>query len=260
MDSVANKRIVLGVSGGIAAYKVVQLARNLTLAGALVDVIMTEEATKFVTPLTFQALTRRPVHTDMWGLLAETEISHVTLGDRADLIIVAPATANTIARIAAGLSDDMLTTTILASRAPVLIAPAMNVNMWANQATVENVATLRRRGLHVLEPGAGRMAEQMSGVGRLPAVPELEAAVSALLGKISGPLRGWRVVVTAGGTHEALDPVRFIGNHSSGTMGYALAAAARDLGADVALISGPATAQPPLGVALERVESAAEML
>lgn len=254
-----GKRIVLGVSGGIAAYKVVQLARNLALAGALVDVVMTAEATRFVTPLTFQALTHRPVWTDMWTMDEGADISHVSIGDRADLIVIAPATANTIARLAVGLSDDMLTTTVLASRAPILLCPAMNVNMWANAATQENIATLRRRGVAIVPPGTGRMAEPMSGVGRLADIELIEAEIAALLGRLAGPLRGWRVVITAGGTHEALDPVRFIGNRSSGAMGYALAAAARDAGAEVTLISGPATVAPPRAVELVRVESAQEM-
>ncbi len=259
MRQLTNKRIVLGVTGGIAAYKVVQLARNLALAGALVDVVMTDEATKFVTPLTFQALTHRPVYTNLWELANATDISHVALGERADLIVVAPATAHTLARLAAGFSDDMLTTTVLASQAPILLAPAMNVNMWANQATQANLATLQQRGMLVVPPGEGRMAEPMTGVGRLAEIALIEAEIAATLGRVSGPLRGWRVVVTAGGTHEALDPVRFIGNRSSGAMGYALAAAARDAGAAVTLISGPASAAVPQAVTLVRVESASEM-
>lgn len=259
MSVLQQKRIVLGVTGGIAAYKVVQLARDLTLAGALVDVIMTEEARQFVGPLTFQALTRRPVHTELFSLLAETEISHVTLGVEADIVVIAPATAHTIARIAAGLSDDLLTTTVLATRAPVLIVPAMNVNMWANQATVENIATLRRRGMVIIEPDVGRMAENMSGPGRLPEVTAIEDAIRAILGQRHGALRGRHVVVTAGGTHEPLDPVRFIGNRSSGRMGFALAAAARDLGAEVTLIAGPTALPTPGAVSLMQVETAQEM-
>lgn len=259
MQQLTNKHIVLGVAGGIAAYKVVQLARNLALAGALVDVVMTDEATKFVAPLTFQALTHRPVYTDMWTMANGSDISHVALGDRADLIVIAPATAHTLARLAAGFSDDMLTTTVLASRAPILLAPAMNVAMWANQATRDNVATLQRRGLHIIAPGEGRMAEPMTGIGRMAEIEQIEAEIRATLGRASGALRGWRVVVTAGGTHERLDPVRFIGNHSSGTMGYALAAASRDAGAQVTLITGPASVPVPGAVTVIRVESAQEM-
>ncbi len=259
MQPLAEKKIVLGVTGGIAAYKVVQLARNLTLQGALVDVVMTAEATKFVTPLTFQALTHRPVYTDMWQMSNDADISHVTLGDRADLVVIAPATANTIAKLAAGFSDDMLTTTVLATTAPVLLAPAMNVNMWANPATQANLATLRQRSMLVVEPESGRMAEPMVGVGRLAAIERIEAEISALLGRVGGPLSGWNIVVTAGGTHEPIDPVRFIGNHSSGAMGYALATVARDLGATVTLITGPASAPLPLAVQVVRVETAQEM-
>ncbi|XSG75327.1 bifunctional phosphopantothenoylcysteine decarboxylase/phosphopantothenate--cysteine ligase CoaBC [Herpetosiphon llansteffanensis] len=257
--SLVDRRIVLGVTGGIAAYKVVQLARNLSLAGALVDVVMTEEATKFVTPLTFGALTHRPVYTDMWQLSEGTDIGHVTIGDRADLIIIAPATANTIARLAMGMSDDMLTTTVLASRAPILLAPAMNVNMWANAATQANVATLQSRGFQIIPPTAGRMAEPMVGVGRLAEIDQIEAEIRLALGKKFGALAGKRLVISAGGTHEAIDPVRFIGNRSSGAMGFALAAAARDAGADVRLIIGAASATPPLGTQQIYAESAAAM-
>ncbi|GAA5530867.1 bifunctional phosphopantothenoylcysteine decarboxylase/phosphopantothenate--cysteine ligase CoaBC [Herpetosiphon gulosus] len=257
--TLVDRRIVLGVTGGIAAYKVVQLARNLSLAGALVDVVMTEEATKFVTPLTFGALTHRPVYTDMWQLSEQTDIGHVTIGDRADLIIIAPATANTIARLAMGMSDDMLTTTVLASRAPILLAPAMNVNMWANPATQANVATLQSRGVQIIAPTAGRMAEPMVGIGRLAEIDQIEAEIRLALGRRFGTLAGKRLIITAGGTHEAIDPVRFIGNRSSGAMGFALAAAARDAGADVRLIIGAASATPPLGTQHIYAESAAAM-
>ncbi len=257
--SLVDRRIVLGVTGGIAAYKVVQLARNLSLAGALVDVVMTEEASKFVTPLTFGALTHRPVYTDMWQLSEQTDIGHVTIGDRADLIIIAPATANTIARLAMGMSDDMLTTTVLASRAPILLAPAMNVNMWANAATQANVAILQNRGVQIIAPTAGRMAEPMVGVGRLAEIDQIEAEIRLALGKRFGRLAGKRLIISAGGTHEAIDPVRFIGNRSSGAMGFALAAAARDAGADVRLIIGAASATSPLGTQQIYAESAAAM-
>ena len=259
MNIFKDRYIVLGVSGGIAAYKVVQLARDLALKGALVDVVMTAEATRFITPLTFQALTHRPVYTEMWELSEGTDISHVTLGHRADLIVIAPATAHTIARLAAGFSDDMLTTTVLASQAPIVVAPAMNVHMWANPATQANVATLQQRGMRIIEPAAGRMAEPMEGVGRLAELQTIEAVLAHTLGQHHGPLRKRRVVVTAGGTHEPIDPVRFIGNHSSGTMGYALAEEARDLGANVVLISGPATAPPPAGVTIQQVQTAEAM-
>ncbi len=258
MDILDGKKIVLGVCGSIAAYKVAQLARDLTLAGAQVDVIMTEAATRFVGAATFQALTGRPVLGDMWALPENGAVGHVALGARADVVVVAPATANRIARIAAGMSDDLLTTTILATRAPVLLAPAMNPQMYASPATVANVATLRGRGYTVLEPDEGRMAEHVVGKGRMPEPHTLEGAIRALLGR-SGPLGGYHVVITAGGTHEPIDPVRYIGNRSSGQMGYALAARARDLGARVTLISGPTAITPPVAVTLVRVETALEM-
>lgn len=259
MSVVTGKRIVLGVCGSIAAYKVAELARSLTLGGAAVDVILTEAARRFVGEATFQALTGRPVLTDMWALPEDGVVGHVTLGQRADALVIAPATASTIARIAAGMADDLLTTTVLAASCPVLVAPAMNPAMYANPATQENIATLRRRGLTVLEPAYGRMAEPVVGQGRLPEVPEIEGQLRALLGRAGGPLRGRRVVVTAAGTHEPIDPVRYVGNRSSGRMGYALAAEARDRGAEVTLISGPTSLPPPLAVTLVRVETALDM-
>ncbi len=258
MDILTGKKIVLGVCGSIAAYKVAQLARDLTLAGAQVDVIMTEAATRFVGAATFQALTGRRVLGDIWALPEDGVVGHVALGAQADLVVVAPATANRIAKIAAGLSDDLLTTTILATHAPVLLAPAMNPQMYAAPATAANVATLRARGYTVLEPDEGRMAEHVVGKGRMPEPPVLEAEIRALLGR-DGPLGGRHVVITAGGTQEPIDPVRYIGNRSSGQMGYALAARARDLGARVTLISGPTALTPPAAVALVRVMTATEM-
>lgn len=259
MDILSGKRIVLGVCGSIAAYKVAQLARDLALAGAAVDVILTESAERFVGAATFQALTGRPVLTDMWALPEDGVVGHVSLGAGADAVVVAPATANTIARIAAGLSDDLLTTTILATTAPILLAPAMNPAMLANPATQANLAALRARGHTVLEPGEGRMAEHVSGRGRLPEPAQLEGEIRALLGRAAGPLRGRHVVVTAGGTREPIDPVRYVGNRSSGQMGYALAARARDLGAAVTLISGPVALTPPPAVRTILVETALQM-
>ena len=258
MSIVAGKRIVLGVGGSIANYKVIELARQLTVAGALVDVVMTEEATRFVTPLTFQSLTYRPVYTEMWSTL-ENAAAHVKLGEEADVVLVVPATAHTLASIAHGLADTMILTTILATRAPVMLVPAMNVNMWQNVATQENVALLRLRGLHVLEPDEGMLASGITGRGRLPEIERIEGELRALLGRSSGRLAGRKVVVTAGGTHEPIDPVRFIGNRASGHMGYAIAAAARDEGARVILISGPAALQPPMAVEVVRVETAQQM-
>jgi len=259
MSIVNGKHIILGVTGSIAAYKVAELARNLTLGGAIVDVIMTAAAQRFVGAATFQALTGRPVLADMWVLPEDGVVGHVSLGQHADLLVIAPATANTIARLAAGLCDDLLTTTALATTAPILIAPAMNPHMYEHPATQANLALLRQRGVTILEPAYGRMAEPVIGRGRLPEPAIIESEIRALLGRTCGPLRGRRVVVTAGGTHEPIDPVRFIGNRASGRMGYAIAAAARDRGASVTLISGPATAQPPAAVTLIRVETALDM-
>jgi phosphopantothenoylcysteine decarboxylase/phosphopantothenate--cysteine ligase len=195
----------------------------------------------------------------MWALPEDGVVGHVSLGVHADLVVVAPASANTIARLAAGMSDDLLTTTILATTAPVLIAPAMNPQMYANPATQANVHTLRERGYTVLEPAVGRMAEPMVGKGRLPEPFELEGRIRALLGRTHGSLRDRRVVVTAGGTQEPIDPVRYIGNRSSGQMGYAIAARARDLGADVTLISGPTSLTPPAAVTVVPVATTLEM-
>ena len=255
----SGKQIVLGVCGSIAAYKVAQLARDLTLAGAQVDVILTAAAARFVGSATFQALTGRPVLDDLWELPEDGVVGHISLGSRADAVLVAPATAHTIARIAAGFSDDLLTTTLLATRAPVLLAPAMNPLMYEHPATQANLALLRSRGYHLLEPGVGRMAEHVSGKGRLPEPATIEGELRALLGRTTGPLRGRRLVVTAGATHEPIDPVRYVGNRSSGQMGYALAAQARDLGAAVTLISGPTALTPPAAVDLVAVETALQM-
>lgn len=259
MNILSNKHIVLGVCGSIAAYKVAELARHLTLGGAVVDVVMTEAAQRFVGPATFQALTGRAVLDDMWTLPEDGVVGHVALGATADLIVIAPATANTLARLATGVCDDLLTTVVLATKAPVLCAPAMNVQMYAAAATQENIATLRRRGFIVLEPAEGRMAEPVVGKGRLPEPYVLEGEIRAVLGRHVGPLRGHRIVVTAGGTREPIDPVRYVGNRSSGTMGYALAAMARDLGAEVTLISGPTALTPPPAIHLIQVETALQM-
>ena len=260
MNILHERQIVLGVTGSIAAYKVAELARNLTLAGARVDVIMTDAAQRFVGAATFQALTGRPVLTDMWALPEDGVVGHVALGHHADLVVIAPATANTLARLAAGLSDDLLTTTVLASPAPILCAPAMNPQMYANPATQANIATLRSRGLIVLEPAEGRMAEPMVGKGRLPEPAVLEGEIRALLGRRHGPLSGRKVVISAGGTREPIDPVRFVGNRSSGQMGYALAAVARDMGAHVTLVTGPTALTPPTAVTVVPVETTLEML
>jgi phosphopantothenoylcysteine decarboxylase/phosphopantothenate--cysteine ligase len=253
-----DRSVVLGVTGGIAAYKAAALCSQLVKAGALVDVILTQAAAEFVAPLTFQALTHRPVVTEMFSLLAETDIGHVSLAKRADLLVIAPATANTIAKLAAGMADNMLTTTVLATQAPILLAPAMESQMWANPLTQANLERLRQaRGVALVGPAEGRLASGASGVGRMAEPEEILDAACWALGQ-EGPLKGRRVLVTAGGTREPLDPIRFLGNRSSGKMGYSLARAARDRGARVTLIS-TAEEPAPYGTRLVPVETAAEM-
>ena len=250
---------MLGVSGGIAAFKAVELASQFVKLGAQVDVIMTEAAQEFVTPLTFQSLTQRPVVTDMFKLLSEMRIGHVALGERAEVVVIAPATANTIAKLAAGMADNMLCCTVLATRAPVVLALAMNDLMYENQITQENIARLRERGFVIIEPEYGRLAEGKMGKGRLVEVPEIVGIVRGVLGR-AGDYAGKRVVVTAGGTQEPIDPVRFLTNRSSGRMGYAIAEAARDRGAQVTLISGLSSLPRPAGVDFVSARTAAEML
>ncbi len=257
MSTLEGRTIVLAVTGSIALYKVVELARRLTRAGAAVDVVMTKGAQEFVTPLTFQALTYRPVLTYMFGL-DEDAAGHVALGERADVVVVAPATAHIIAKLAHGLADDVIGTTVLATRAPVIVAPAMNRQMYANAATQENLERLRARGVRIVEPETGALASGAIGPGRLAAIEKIEAAIVDAIGSGSA-LAGRHVVVTAGPTQEAIDPVRYISNRSSGKFGYAIAAAARRAGADVTLVSGPTSHEPLLGVALVPVTSAAEM-
>jgi phosphopantothenoylcysteine decarboxylase/phosphopantothenate--cysteine ligase len=252
-----GREIVLGVTGGIAAYKAVELLRLLTKAGANVHVIMTRAAQEFVTPLTFQTLSMNPVATDLFSLVSEREIGHISLADRAELVIIAPATANLIGKIAGGIADDLLSTTVMATEAPVLIAPAMNVNMYQNPIYRENEEKLRRHGYLFVEPARGLLACGWEGEGKLQD-PEviLEEARSALSPK---DLAGERVLVTAGPTREEIDPVRFISNHSSGKMGYALARAARRRGAKVTLVTGPTCLAAPWGVETVAVSSAEEM-
>jgi phosphopantothenoylcysteine decarboxylase/phosphopantothenate--cysteine ligase len=256
-----DQRILLGVSGGIAVYKICTLASRLTQAGALVDVVMTEAATRFVTPLTFQALTGRPVYTSMWtppGEGVPVHIAHVGLGHAADLLIVAPATANTLAKLAHGLADNLLSTLALAARCPLLAVPTMDVGMWTHAATQANVATLRERGVHFAGPARGRMASGLEGEGRMIEPGEIVGHVRRVLGS-EGPLAGRRVVVSAGPTREPLDPVRFISNPSSGRQGFALAQAALDLGAGVVLVSGPTGLPTPVGAERVDVTTAEEM-
>lgn len=250
--------IVVGVGGGVAAYKACELVRLLDKAGAEVSVVMTRRAAKFVTPLTFQALTRKPVFTDLFSLTEEASIGHIQLADRADLVILAPATANLIARLAAGLADDAVTAVVLATKAPVLLAPSMNVNMWSHPLTQRNVRTLAELPhIAVVGPGDGFLACQWTGPGRLAEPAEIVEAAAVL--RTPQDLRGRHVLVTAGPTHEAIDPARFLGNRSSGKMGVALARAARQRGAAVTLLSGPTALDAPPGVQKVEVESAREL-
>ena len=253
-----GKKVVLGVTGSIAAYKAVDLASKLTQAGAEVDVIMTRAATQFVTPLSFRSLTHCPVVTDMFDLQSQWSVEHVALAQRADVVVIAPASANTIAKLAAGLADEMLTSTVLATRAPVLLAPAMNTGMYENPITQENLAKLKARGFAMVGPAYGHLAEGGQGLGRMAEVEEIMGAIRQVLGR-KGDLAGYRLVVSAGATQEPLDPVRHLTNRSTGKMGYAIAEAARDRGASVVLVSGPASLSVPVGVEVVSVRTAQEM-
>jgi phosphopantothenoylcysteine decarboxylase/phosphopantothenate--cysteine ligase len=253
-----GKNVILGVTGGIAAYKAVELCSRLVQAGAQVDVIMTEAAQEFLTPLSFQTLTQHPVSTDMFKLLDSTNMAHISLANKADVIVIAPATANTLAKLALGLADNLLTTTVLASTAPLVLAPAMDADMWAHPATQGNAATLEARGAVIVPPEEGRLASGRIGRGRLPSTEVLMAAVRQTLGR-HGPLAGLAVLVTAGGTQEPLDPVRHLTNRSSGRMGYALAESARDRGANVTLVSAPTALPAVPGLEHVAVRTAEEM-
>ena len=259
MSILQGKSIVLGVTGGIAAYKVVEVASRLVKSGAMVDVVMTEAATEFVGSLTFQAITHRPVVIEMFALLQETEIGHVSLAERADLLLIAPLTANTLARLAGGLADNVLTATALATRAPFLLAPAMNTGMWENPITQANLAHLQEaRDVTVVGPAYGRLASGAVGAGRMVEAEEIVEAARWVLGR-GGALAGRQVVVTAGATREPLDPVRVLTNRSSGKMGYALARAARDRGAKVTLVHALTALSLPWGVAEVEVETTQQM-
>jgi phosphopantothenoylcysteine decarboxylase/phosphopantothenate--cysteine ligase len=254
----ANKTIILGITGSIAAYKAADIASKLVQAGAEVRVVMTESAARFITPLSLSSITGRPVVSSMWELSSEFAIEHVALAEAADVVAIAPATANIIAKLAAGIADDMLTCTVLATRAPVILAPAMNDNMFLNPVTQENLAKLKARGFVIVGPGYGRLASGKIGLGRLAEVNKILDAIKQVLGR-SGDLAGKRIVVTAGGTREPIDPVRYIGNRSSGKMGYALAQAARDRGAVVTLITALTSLTEPAGVEVIPVETALQM-
>jgi phosphopantothenoylcysteine decarboxylase / phosphopantothenate---cysteine ligase len=253
-----GKRILVVVSGSIAAYKALELVRLLRAEGAAVTGILTAGGARFVTREALAGITGARVHDDLWA--AEAEIGHIRLARMPDLVVVAPASADLLARMANGLADDLASTVLLATRAPVLVAPAMNPAMWEHPATRANMAALAARGVRVVGPGTGAMAEPESGPGRLAEPPEILAAVQGLLVPGAGRLSGRHVLVTAGPTHEPIDPVRYIANRSSGKQGYAIAAALAGLGARVTLVSGPVHLPAPLGVALHRVETAREML
>ncbi len=257
-----KSRILLIIGGGIAAYKCLDLIRRLRERGADVRVVMTEAATQFVTPLSVGALTNDRVFTDLFDLNDEREIGHIRLSREADVIVVAPATADLLAKMAGGHANDLAASVLMATDKPVLVAPAMNPRMWEHPATKRNVATLRDDGVTFVGPNAGEMAERgEAGVGRMAEVPKIIAAIDRILAAPrKGPLSGCRVLVTAGPTHEPIDPVRYIANRSSGKQGYAIAAAAQALGADVTLVSGPVGLPDPTGVQVVRVETAAQML
>lgn len=255
-----GKKIAVGVTGGIAAYKVVTLVSRLVQAGAQVRVIMTDAATHLVSPLLFKEISGNPVATSLWAGNAEFNVEHVAIGRWCDVMVVAPATADMIAKMANGLADDLLSTTLLACAKPKIICPAMNTNMLQNPATVRNLDTLRRDGIIIMPSAAGHLACGVNGSGRLPEPEDIKAFIDAFLARQYGDLRGLRILVTAGGTREAIDPVRFIGNRSSGKMGYAIARDAARRGAEVTLVSGPTALRPPRNVAFTSVETTQEML
>ena len=259
MPSLAGKNVLLGVTGGIAAYKAPDLVRRLRERGAELRVVMTAGAGRFVTPMTFQAVSGHPVRSGLWDEAAEAAMGHIELARWADLVLVAPATADFLARLAAGMADDLLTTLCLATEAPITVVPAMNRVMWSQPATRENARVLAARGVRFLGPGAGDQACGETGEGRMLEPPEIVAGLEAAGKPGDGPLAGLKVLVTAGPTREALDPVRYLTNRSSGKMGYAVADAAVAAGAEVTLVSGPVDLPAPPGVRVVPVETAAEM-
>ncbi len=259
MYNLTGRRIVLGVAGSIAAYKAVDLASQLTQMGARVDTVLTEAAGRFVTPLSFTSVTGRPAYTDMFAASETAPELHVQLGHQAELVLVAPATATTLARLALGMAEDLLALTALCTRAPLVVCPAMDAYMWEHPATQDNVARLRQRGALVVGPEVGRLASGHVGPGRLAERETILGAVRHALGQRYGDLQGKRIVVTAGGTQEPIDPVRYVGNHSSGKMGYAVAEAGRDRGAQVTLVTAPTSLPEPYGINVVRVRTACEM-
>ncbi len=258
VDAIAGKRVVLGVSGSIASYKAADIASKLMQAGALVDVVLTRSAQEFITPLTFRSLTHRLVITDLFDANSEDPLEHVEIARQADAIVIAPATANVMAKIAHGLADDALSTIVLATEAPVLIAPAMEHHMWANAATQANVAALKERGFEFAGPNEGRLASGAVGSGRLVEATDILEALGGIL-SANQDLAGRHIVVSAGGTQEPIDPVRVVTNRSSGKQGYAFAEAARDRGARVTLVTAASLANPT-GIKVVKVESARQML
>ncbi len=253
-----DRRVLLGVSGGIAAYKVIELVRMLRTLGARVDVTMTGAAEQFVTATTFETLTRQPVRRDVFEQWTETDAGHVSLAENADILVIAPATANTIAKIAHGFADDMLTVSVLACPGPVLIAPAMDHHMYLNQATQANLETLRSRGIEILGPEEGELASGILGHGRLSPPEQILGKIRSILGR-TGPLAGRKIVVSSGATREPIDPIRFITNRSSGRMGHAIAQALIDAGARTTLVSAPTDLDPPIDSHVVNVESAGDM-
>ena len=253
-----SARVILGVTGSIACYKAADLASKLTQEGAQVDVILSQGAANFITPLTFRSLTHRPVVTDLFDADSEQAVYHVAMAHSADVVLVAPATAHLIAKLAHGMADDALTTTALASPAPIVVAPAMDGYMFDNPATQENLEILRRRGVAIIGPAEGHLASGLTGMGRLVEVPQIVDSLRAILGR-QGDMAGRSIVVSAGGTQEPIDPVRVITNRSSGKMGYALAQAARDRGARVTLVTAPTSLPDPAGMEIRRVATVAEM-
>jgi phosphopantothenoylcysteine decarboxylase/phosphopantothenate--cysteine ligase len=253
-----NKTIVLGITGSIAAYKAAEIASQLTQAGAKVNVIMTKEAIEFISPVTFRALTGNPVVTEMFDLASEFSIEHVSLAKSADIVVIAPATANIIAKLAAGFADDMLCCTVLATKAPVVIAPAMETNMYDNPITQDNLSKLEARNFVIVGPATGWLASGKEGLGRLADINDILGSIRHILDR-DGDLAGKHIVITAGGTQEPIDPVRYISNRSSGKMGYALVEAARDRGAKVTLVTAPTSIPKPAGVDVIKVNTAQEM-
>ena len=258
MYNLTDRNIVLGVTGSIAVYKAVDLASKLTQARAVLNTIMTPEASKFVAPITFQGVSGRRPYWDMWDANNDLAEAHIALARQAELLVIAPATATVIARLALGLAEEMVSLTALATRAPLIVCPALDSQMFEHPATQEHLDTLRSRGIQIVGPEEGRLASGQVGRGRLSEVDTIIGWIRHVLGK-DGDLAGKKVVVTAGGTHEAIDPVRFVGNSSSGKMGFALAEAARDRGANVVLVSGPSALPDPVAVEIVRVRRAAEM-